>query len=269
MNYKTTKVYFGQCLQAALIYRSALAIFVITESFAFAGFIAFWYQAAKTNPSQTVYTGLSLTVYFILAAFHHAIQDHGGTREVGNDIRMGKLSYSLIRPYPYLLMASIRSLALTLTRFLLLLPLLFVLVAVVPPLRSEFIHLLQNSHLDFYILSLVLGVASAILARMAIGMLAFDMSQIWGPDTMLIAVYFATSGTAFPIDIAPQWILSFAKWTPTYYMCGFPTLVAMGRISPETFWLELGQGVLVLTCVVLVMGALWSRGIKKFEAIGI
>ena len=266
---KATWIYFGQCIQAALLYRSSLAIFVATESVSFAGYIAFWYQAALANPKQTAYTGVGLAAYFIAASFHHAIQDHGAAREVGSDIRMGKLSYTIIRPFPYLLTAIVRSFGIGLTRIALLTPLLIIGVACIPSFSNEFISHFNNSMAWQYPLAIGLAIASAILTRIIIGMLAFDMSQIWGPDTMLIALYFATSGTAYPIDIAPAWLYNFAKWTPTFYMTGFPTLVALGRIPSELFWYEFLRGVIISMVMVSLMSLMWFRGIKRFEAIGI
>jgi len=266
---RSTFIYFGLCLQAALLYRSSLFIFVATESVAFAGYIAFWYQAALANPSQTAYTGLGLAAYFIMASFHHAIQDHGAAREVGGDIRMGKLSNSIIRPFPYLLTAMTRSIALSTTRVAILTPLLIIGIIAVPSLAKEIVSHVSSDMLWQYPLAVILGLSSAILTRIVIGMLAFDMSQIWGPDTMLIAVYFATSGTAYPIDLAPEWLINFAKWTPTYYMCGFPTLVSLGRISNDVFWTEMGRGMLIDCILLVVMTLMWKRGIKRFEAIGI
>lgn len=266
---KASIVHFGQCIQAALLYRSALLIFLLTESFAYAGFIAFWYQAARQNTSQTAYTGLGLVAYFVIVSFHHAIQDHSAARDIGSEIRLGKLSYAIVRPFPYLLSATLRSLAFMVTRIILLLPLLLIALLVVPGLyntihATQFIDLLWQ-----YPLTLGLAVASAIATRIVIGLIAFDMSQIWGPDTMLIAIYFATSGSAFPIDLAPPWLLQFAQWTPTYYMTGFPTLVFLGKISPEHFISEWLQGACVTMIVITAVGFMWQRGIKRFEAIGI
>ena len=95
---RASVIYIGQCVQAALLYRSALAIFLISEAFATAGFIAFWYKSAQSNPQQTFYRPMGLVLYFALVTFHHGIQHHAASRELGSDIRLGKLSCSLIRP---------------------------------------------------------------------------------------------------------------------------------------------------------------------------
>jgi ABC-2 type transport system permease protein len=100
-------------------------------------------------------------------------------------------------------------------------------------------------------------------------MLAFDMAQIWGPDTFFIALYYAASGAVYPIDLLPVWALTLAKWTPMYYMAGFPVLTLMNRIPHQEFANELLRGAIVLTTLILVMFWMWRRGIKKFEAIGI
>lgn len=262
-------VYFTQCLQAALVYRSSLAIFVITESLAYAGFIAFWYKAATNNPSQSAYTPMALVLYFGLASFQHGIQHHASSRDIGSDIRLGKLSYSIIRPFPFLLQAVLRSVAFTLTYITLLSPLLIAALVFVPGLFDVFKSGLLVSPWWHYPAAIVLGLTASWLARILVGLLAFDMAQIWGPDTFFIALYYAASGVVFPIDLLPTTFLRIAQWTPMYYMIGFPVLTVMGRVQPANFAGELIRGSIVLTITAIVILWMWRRGIKRFEAIGI
>ena len=266
---KTCAVYFGQCLQAALLYRAALAIFVISEAFAYAGFIAFWYKAAASNPAQNIYRPMGLVLYFALASFHHGIQHHASSREVGSDIRLGKLSYTIIRPFPFLLQAMLRSMAFTLTYAFLLSPLLVAAFVFVPGLWAECSIGLLQIHWWQYAVALLLGLCSGWIVRIAVGLFAFDMSQIWGPDTFFIALYFAASGAIFPVDLLPAWAMMIAKWTPMYYMVGFPVLTALGRVPPDDFLNQALQGLIVCAALTVMVSLMWRRGIRKFEAIGI
>ena len=261
--------HFGQCLSASLMYRGALILFLISEGVAYAGFIAFWYQAAEHNPTQKLYSGLGLVLYFLLALFHHGIQHHTATRDLGGDIRLGKLSYALIRPYPFLLHTVIKSVAFSVTYIILLVPLVMVSLWFTPGLAAEFGTHLSGTVMIQYAVALALSLVSGWILRVAVGLLAFDMSQIWGPDTMLIAVYSATSGAVFPVDLLPQWALKIAQWTPCYYMVGLPTLTIMGRVPEAEFWQLASRGVMVTAGVLVVMTLMWRRGIRRFEAIGI
>ncbi|MCX6125353.1 MAG: ABC-2 family transporter protein [Proteobacteria bacterium] len=264
-----TAVLFGQCIQASLVYRSSLAIFLATESFAYAGFIAFWYHAAQNNPSPSSYTGMSLAAYFVIVSFHHAIQDHASSRDVGSDIRLGKLSYAIVKPYPYLLSVMVRCIAYTTTKSILCLPLIIGALVFVPGLWSSFGSNLGLGNFLQYILAFGLALLASMLTRIVVGLMAFDMTQIWGPDTMFIALYYIASGSAFPIDLAPPWLQGLAIYSPTYYMTGFPTLVFMGRIQPDVFWMSMGRGLVVCGVVSALLALQWRRGIHKFEAIGI
>jgi len=266
---KASGVYFGQCIQAALLYRSALAIFLISEAFAYAGFITFWYKAAASNPSQQIYQPLALVLYFALASFHHSIQHHAASRDLGSDIRLGKLSYAIIRPFPFLLQAALRSMAFTLTYFILLLPLLIGAFVFVPSLWQSFSAGFMPQTWWQYSIALFIGLGCGWFVRMLVGMLAFDMAQIWGPDTFFIALYYAASGAVFPVDLLPIWAMTIVKYTPMYYMVGFPVLTLMGRIPAADFNTEASRGVLVLAMTFILMLLLWRRGIKRFEAIGI
>ncbi len=266
---KACVIFFGQCLQAALLYRAALAIFIVSEAFAYSGFIAFWYRAAESNPSQTIYRPMSLVLYFALASFHHGIQHHASSRDVGGEIRLGKLSYALIRPFPFLLQAMLRSMAFTLTYSVLLSPLLGVALIIVPGLWTELTQGLMQSMWWHYPLALGIGLFCGWLTRIMIGLIAFDMAQIWGPDTFFIALYFAASGAVYPIDLLPGWAMNAVQWTPMYYMVGFPVLTLMGRIASQDFVPQLVKGFYVIALLLVMVSLMWRRGLRKFEALGI
>lgn len=262
-------VYFGQCLQAVLLYRSALLIFVLSEAFAYAGFVTFWHKAASSNPHQTIYSATGLVLYFTLAMFHHSIQHHAASRDLGSDIRLGRLTYSIIRPYPFLLQVTLRSIASTATYTVLLSPILCVAFFLVPSIWIELTSHASSSVLLQYVSALALALLCGWFVRLVVGLLAFDMAQIWGPDTFFIALYYAASGAIYPIDLLPDWALAFVKWTPMYYMVGFPVLTLLNRIPTENFQTEFLRGTCVLLMTFIVMILMWRRGIKKFEAIGI
>jgi ABC-2 type transport system permease protein len=267
--FRSALLTFAQGLSTSLMYRGSLAIFVVSESLAYAGYIAFWYRASQSSTASTIYNGLELVGYFTLAAFHHTIQDHQTARDVGSDIRLGRLSYAMIRPYPYLLQATARSAATFVSRLALLTPIFLLVTAFIPGFYQMIATDFTIIGGIYYLVALFVAAASAILTRLVVGMLAFDMTQIWGPDTMLIALYFATSGSVFPIDIAPSWLQQIALWSPTFYMTGFPTLVFIGRVSPEQFANYLMHAGIVFVVLSGIATLMWQRGIKRFEAIGI
>ncbi|MEI6833756.1 MAG: ABC-2 family transporter protein [bacterium] len=266
---RASLVYFSQCLQAVLLYRSALVIFIVSEGFAYAGFITFWYKAAQSNPAQQIYSPLNLVYYFALSMFHHSIQHHTASRDLGSDIRLGKLSYSIIRPFPFLLQATLRSVACTLVYIILLLPLLLLGLYFTPSLWQQFSASISSPAFSNFGLALILALLCGWFIRLVVGMLAFNMAQIWGPDTFFIALYYAASGAVYPIDLLPTWALTLVKWTPMYYMVGFPVLTLMGRIPPQDFYAECWRGTMVLTALLVIMFLMWRRGLRKFEAIGI
>jgi ABC-2 type transport system permease protein len=266
---KASMVYFNQCLQAVLLYRSALVIFVLSEAFAYAGFITFWYKAAQSNPDQTIYLPSQLIFYFAVSMFYHSIQHHTASRDLASDIRLGKLSYSIIRPYPFMLQALLRSTAASLVHICLLSPILVFAFFVTPSLWDQVSNNYSVQLATMSIAATGIALICGWLVRLLVGLLAFDMAQIWGPDTFFIALYYAASGAIYPIDLLPAWALAVVKWTPMYYMVGFPTLTIMGRITYENFQQECLRGLIVIAIMSTSMFLMWRRGLHKFEAIGI
>jgi ABC-2 type transport system permease protein len=266
---RASVLHFTQCVQTALMYRSSLAIFMATEAVGYAGTIAFWHGAATSNPRQQLYSPMALVLYFGLASFHHGIQHHAASRDVGSDIRLGKLSYAIIRPFPYLLQVSLRSLAFTLTHAMLLLPIMLTILFVLPDLARELLSNMAITSWWQYPLALLTGLVAGWVSRILIGLLAFDMSQIWGPDTLFISLYYVASGVIFPVDLLAPRFFDAVKFTPMYYMIGFPVLTILGRIPHAEFTGELTRGCVVIAVTALVVAALWHRGMRRFEAVGL
>ena len=71
-----------------------------------------------------------------------------------------------------------------------------------------------------------------------------------------------------PLSLMPEWIQTLAAILPFRWMMAFPTELLIGRLTPDevlwgmvvpVVWLGLAWGMMVLT---------WTRGIKRYSAVG-
>lgn len=262
-------LFFTQALAASFMYRVALFQMMLGESISCIAMVYFWQLAAAGQTNMVGgYQPAQLVMYFLFSSFHHLVQETSAARDLSTDIRMGKLASSLLRPYPYVLVVLLRTCAQVCTRLLLIGPVVIALVWAIPTLRAFVTHL----NLEVFVMY---GAALAIMllmgwgVRIAIGLLAFDMTQTWGPELMLLATYVAFSGAQYPSDLLPEMWYRAVTWTPLYYLQGFPNLVITGRLAPGLFWGQVLQAFILLGVVWCVIGLMWKRGLRKFEAIGI
>jgi ABC-2 type transport system permease protein len=99
-------------------------------------------------------------------------------------------------------------------------------------------------------------------------LLAFWVLEVSTFIFILFAFEYIASGHLFPLDILPPTILKALHFTPFPYMLFFPVNIYLGRITSS----EIVEGLLVQVGWVLAAWALarlvWSRGIRKYSAVG-
>lgn len=261
------RLFFLQTVKTDLVYRSQVLqrFFGIIVSLSVTAF--FWLAASKTAIMQS-YTPQMILAYFVVVSFHDFLFVSGDefTKKLGESIRSGKLSTALIQPFPYLLKIFANGCGGICLRLCIVIPL--ALIAKFTFL-SDFVFVDWKYQLGIYVLALVLAICVSLVCLIITGLLAFDMTHVWAPWVCFVASYCLFSGVFYPADLASGGIKVLMPWLPFYYMLGFPALILVGRLGPDEILYGFAHGFFVLFYVILILGFLWRRGIKKFEAIGI
>lgn len=261
------KIFFLQTVKTQLVYRSQVLQRFVGIFLTLLATTFFWLAVAKSVRLGT-YTPEAMLFYFVMAAFHDFLFISGDdfTKKIGESIRMGKLSTALVQPFPYLLKIFANGLGGVAFRMVLILPIAFVLRCT---LLKDFVFENAGMQVGFYTLALLLAVVLSLLCLIITGLLAFDMTQVWGPWVCLIATYCLLSGIFYPADLASGLIKTLMHWLPFYYMLGFPILILIGRLEFPDIVLGFAHGLFAVFYLSLLLNFMWRRGIKIFEAIGI
>jgi ABC-2 type transport system permease protein len=262
-------LYFLHFLSVEIMYRLALIQKLASESISFAGITMFWLAAQKSGAAGLSIPTGALVGYFLASSLHYITQENELLGNLAADIRMGKLSASLIRPYPYLLMALARGLALSFIRYLIVGSIVFAIFFLVPVIRQDIVYEWSWSQFFLYLAVLALSLLIATLLKIVIGLLAFFMTQTWGPELLYSASVFALSGFSYPVHLAPSWLYDFIVWTPFYFMIGLPNLALVGLIDYNAVMDQALNATAVVAYLGLAALLIWRQGMGKFEAVGI
>jgi ABC-2 type transport system permease protein len=264
-----SRLFYSQALSVELVYRFALLQSFVSAAVLLLGLISFWVAAGRgAGPGARYGTG-ALVAYSVIATVFGVLHENRISWNLSASIRMGKLSAFMLRPYPFLGTVVAQAAAHATIRIVLLAPLVALFVAAVPALAGLGSAAAWSERIGPLLAASALSLAAGWLSRIAIGLLAFDMTQTWGPEIIFQSVYAVASGIAYPPDLLPASLAAAVHWTPVYYMIGLPTLVALGRVPPEAVAGELAQGLVVVALVGVLVTVLWRRGVGKFEAIGL
>ena len=264
---RSTATLFLQGLAVELTYRIALIQTIFSEIIGMVGLAFFWIAAGRSDTANAYgYSPHLLMTYFIIAGFMSLLAEDGLSHNVSFDIRTGKLSAALLRPFPYIVRPLARSAALVVVRLAIIAPIGAVLIYYLSPNAFAII---KSGHWGKNLLAIALAILIGWSIKCMVGFLAFKMTETWGPELIFLSLSSLASGHYYPSDILPAQLFTVATWTPVFYMIGFPTLAIMHKFSAGQFEQLFGRGCLVACLTIMLANFVWRRGMREFEAIGI
>ena len=120
----------------------------------------------------------------------------------------------------------------------------------------------------WFILSVSLTALLQFFLSFTLALLAFWVLEVATFIFVAFALEYLAGGHLFPLDILPPAVAGALDYTPFPYLLFFPVSIWLGRVPADA----LPHGVLVQLLWVLAAYALarcvWSRGIKKYSAVG-
>lgn len=224
------------------------------------------YSGKEPGSEVGSYTLAQMISYYLLATIVDALTAvNDDDWQIAADIKDGNISQFLLKPIDYVwyrlwlfLSGRVVYLAMAaapLAVFILCLHRYFVL----PP---------HWEALGCFLCSVVLTALLQFFTSYAMAMLAFWVLEVSTFIFILFAFEYIASGHMFPLDILPQRLATVLSFTPFPYQLFFPVSVYMGKVVGA----ELARG--LATQALWVLGAYWiarfawSRGIRKYAAVG-
>ncbi|MDZ4743400.1 MAG: ABC-2 family transporter protein [Verrucomicrobiota bacterium] len=265
---RTYTTVFQTGLQNTFVYRWNFLIRMVFSFIPFFGMMFFWkaIYAGATSEEINGYTFGNMVFYFLLVSlFESLVMPLDDEWQISSDIRDGNLNSFLLKPISYLYY-----------RFSLFLAgRLVYSVVTIAPLSilfisfGRFIDLPVDPAVYFYTaLALVLAATLQFLICYTIALITFWILEVSTLVFIFFSLEYFFSGHLFPLDLMPEWIYRIIKWTPFPYELYFPIGIFNQRISgQEMVFGYLVQIAWIIICYVTAR-FLWSKGLKKYTAVG-
>ncbi len=224
------------------------------------------YAGKGANGTVGEYTLAEMISYYLLATVADALTAvNEDDWQIASDIKDGNISQFVLKPIDYLTyrlslflsgrLAYIGVAALPLAVFIFFLRQYFVWPADWPTAGLFFLSLALTALLQFFM-------------SYTMAMLAFWVLEVSTFIFILFAFEYIASGHMFPLDILPRGLQQALYLTPFPYQLYFPVSIYMGKSSGPVLW----QGLAIQAGWVAIAFGLarfaWSRGIKKYSAVG-
>jgi len=119
-----------------------------------------------------------------------------------------------------------------------------------------------------FVVSLMLTGLLQFFISYTMALLAFWVLEVSTFIFILFAVEYIASGHLFPLDILPPPLLQALQFTPFPYQLFFPVNVYLGRTTGNAMLAGLAIQAGWVFATYLLARFVWSRGIRKYSAVG-
>ncbi|HXG47528.1 MAG TPA: ABC-2 family transporter protein [Methylomirabilota bacterium] len=224
------------------------------------------YSGRGEGGEVAAYSLAAMTSYYLLVTIVDALtavtEDDW---QVAADIKDGHVSQFLLKPIDYLtyrlcLFVSGR--------------LIYTAVAALPVAgfiwlqREYFVAPPDALTFAAFAVSVVLTGLLQFFVSYTMALLAFWVLEVATFIFILYAFEYVAGGHLFPLDILPPAIAAALNYTPFPYMLYFPVSVYLGRVSGDALWTGLATQAFWVLATYGLARFVWSRGIRKYSAVG-
>lgn len=248
-------------LAEAIAYRVSMLMWVLTTTFPLVS-LALWSGLAAGGPIGD-YARPDFVAYFVAAFLLRQFTASWVVWELSGQIRDGGLNTLLMRPMSPMLYHAIQNLAALPIRCALALPIGVAVLVLAGGLTWP-----SPGSLALLGLSLALAWLLNLAVHVAIGCLAFWVTESTALFEVWLGLYLVLSGASVPTSLYPAGLAEVVRALPFHASLGFPVELAIGRATGAAAT----HGLLLQALWVAAFGSLaavlWRRGVRAYEGVG-
>lgn len=255
---------FGLHIQDSLAYRAQGIIWIITDTVPTITLPLMWLAAFGDRATINGFSRTEMVAYYLaMAVCSNLINAHPW--EISHDIKEGRLSIYLTRPFSYYWFIFASNLSWRMVRTLLFVP-FFALTLVI--FREYLVWSDYNTGPEFW-LSVALAHLLSYQIAWALGLMAFYLVEVGGLYEFYYMIGGFLAGQMAPLQMMPDAVRDLAQALPFAYVLWFPVQVFLGRASGEAVVSGLWHQVFWIAALAALGQFLWRAGLKRYTAVGI
>lgn len=220
--------------------------------------------AILASGGKTPLSGSEFVRYYLILIIVNAWTAAWASQFIATEIRLGKISPFLIRPISYWIFLLGNNIGEKTMKFVVLFIPFFLLTRVFH-LSFENLTFFQFA---MFIISCVAASLLTFFVDLSVGFVAFWLDDVTAVGEGTDFSFYIFSGQLIPLIALPSVLRYIANVLPFRYMLSFPieilttqlsTKATMAGIAVQFFWL----GIVIISCSML-----WSRGVRRYSAVG-
>lgn len=200
-------------------------------------------------------------IYIIIANITYTITIANIENTVANEVKMGKLSYKLLEPFPTYGNYILADMANKLIRIILFyIPFLIVIICFN---KYDIFNILIA--IPFLFIANIIGYCISF----TIGCLSFWVTEIWGISAIKNLLISVMAGTIFPFYLLSDKYQSLLLKTPFPFLSYVPSAIVLGEIQGSALLELLFIGIVWSMVSIFVASTIWRCGRSKYECTGV
>jgi len=248
--------------QEILQYRFNFLIHVLKYALSISMMALVWLAVqAETNIEGL--TPESTVRYFFFAAILYGLSNFH-TWYVEEDIKQGRLSKYLTKPYNYYLFGFTNQLTYTATE------LIIKLLVMIPLLEFFGFNFTPSlAQIIFFVFYMPLIYVFSFLTQFTVASMSFWLKDAYSLRWVSLSISRFLAGIIIPLNLLPEKFLNFSFFLPFQHLAYTPIQVIQGNVSLQ----YASQGMLILSFWIAIAWIIkektWQKGVHSYEAIGI
>jgi ABC-2 type transport system permease protein len=254
-------------VQKQFTYRANIAAYAFGNIGELIALAVVWIIIYKNIDTIQGYTSNEMITYVVIAwFFSYLTTTYDFENVIAKDIYRGTLSGILVKPLSY------AKYMMTIATGRVAIAFCIVLVqgvVVYSLFRNYIVFSMGTSKLFLLLLMLLATYMINLFLSILIGFIAFWTIEIHGVYYSLKVFSRFMSGAFFPIALLPAFFLKFSYFLPFVYTIYIPVQLYLGKISFAEGLRGLAMQILWLVILYVIIKIVWTRGLKRYESVGI
>lgn len=254
---------FTITLKEYLVYRLNMLMWRVRQIFVFLIPYFIWKAVLGSGGEVYGYAFPAMMTYLFGTTILRSVVMGSRTADLGWMINTGYLTIPLLKPLGMFRFLTARDMAdklFNLSFIMLELPLLFLIFH--PPVFIQ----TQGIWLLGAVFSTLAAMLMYFYINILFGAIGFWSRDIWAPRFLLMVIMEFATGALFPLDMLPTWAKAAMLYTPFPYFLYVPLKIYLGQ--SDNLGLTLVTQTAWVIGLYLIVSAVWSRGLKHYEAEG-
>ncbi len=247
----------------AMEYRLDVLIFVISGFVLPLVLLSVWLALIASGGKSPLSSG-QMVQYYLFVMIIELWTLSWSAEYRARDIRDGKVSMFLVKPYSYFLDDLYQNIAQKMLKTLYFMPVLFVIAYFLKmPIPS-----LSLAEWLLFLVSWLFAFGINFLMHFCIGISAFWIDENKSILEFTDLFYFFLSGQLFPLIALPVFLRNLSDILPFRYMLSFPLEILQHSVNGINILFAFTMQTGWFVALLLLYFILWKKGVRRYSAVG-